>query len=117
VLQPIQPQGFDFLFELGKTRLHVDRLLGLGQVDEAEAFMERQRARFVTHGYPLRRLNQAYFAFYGGYQTAATGGAGGSDPIGPAVRALYDASPSLLTFIETMRDITTREQLLNTASE
>jgi hypothetical protein len=113
LLLPIQTPVFDFGAELGKTRLVVDRLLAAGQVDEAEAFMERRRARFVAHGYGVRRLNQAYFAFYGGYQTATVGGAGGGDPIGPAVRAIYDSSSSLLAFIETIRDITTRAQLLS----
>ncbi|MFN8376250.1 MAG: hypothetical protein U0694_25665 [Anaerolineae bacterium] len=115
LLPPLQPR-FDFITELGKTRFYVDRMLEAGQVDEAEAYMEQRRALFVANGYGMRRLNQAYFAFYGGYQTATTGGASGGDPIGPAVRAIYDGSSSLLGFIETMREVTTRDQLLQTSA-
>ncbi|NWF69666.1 MAG: hypothetical protein HXY40_11325 [Chloroflexi bacterium] len=115
LLQPIQPAGFDFGVELGKTRFNVDRMLAAGQVVEAESYMEARRSFFAENGYFLRRLNQAYFAFYGGYQSRRSGGAGGGDPIGPAVAALRAASPSLLQFVVTMRDITTREQLLSTA--
>lgn len=114
LLPPMQPRGFDFGVELGKTRFFVELMLEAGQITEAETYMEQRRALFVANGYNIRRLNQAYFAFYGGYQTGRTGGAGGSDPIGPAVRAIYDESGSLLAFIETMRDVTTREQLLET---
>jgi hypothetical protein len=95
------------------TRMKVDRLLAEGKIDEAEAFMERQRQKFVRNGYLIRKLNQAYFAFYGGYQGEP--GAGGTDPIGPAVQALLDASPNLQAWLETMRGITTREQLLAAA--
>ncbi|MGQ9889987.1 MAG: hypothetical protein ACUVSX_16095, partial [Aggregatilineales bacterium] len=65
-------------------------------------------------GYPIRRLNQAWFAFYGGYQAGSGGapGAGGADPIGPAVEAIRAASPSLRDWIVTMRGITTRDELL-----
>jgi len=106
--------AFDFGAALDETRRTVDALLAEGRVDEAEAYMEERRALFVANGYPIRRLNQAFFAFYGGYQTGAPG-AGGGDPIGAAVRAIRDASPSILAWIETMRGITTRAELLAAA--
>ncbi len=108
---PAEPPAFDFGAELDATRRRVDALLVAGQVDEAEAYMEERRALFVQNGYLIRKLNQAFFAFYGGYQTGQPG-AGGSDPIGPAVRALREASPSLHDWVVTMRGITTREGLL-----
>ena len=49
---------------------------------------------FVAHGYGIRKLNQAYFAFYGGYQSGSPG-EGGSDPIGPAVQAIRDQSATI----------------------
>jgi hypothetical protein len=64
----------------------------------------------VSNGYPVRKLNQAYFAFYGGYQSAP--GAGGTDPIGPAVEELQDRSPTLHDFLDRVRGITTRGELL-----
>jgi hypothetical protein len=117
LLQPIQPRGFDFIVEMGKTRFFTDRMLAGGEIDEAEAYMEQRRTLFVANGYNFRRLNQAYFAFYGGYQSGSGGGAGGGDPIGPSVRALRDGSSSLQDFIVTIRSITTRDQLLQTSSE
>jgi hypothetical protein len=109
-----QGDPFDFGAALDETRRTVDDLLAEGRIDEAEAYMEERRGLFVANGYLIRRLNQAFFAFYGGYQTGAPG-AGGGDPIGAAVRAIRDASPSIRTWIETMRGITTRAQLLDAA--
>ena len=83
----------------------------MGAVAEAEAYMEERRQFFYSNGYLIRRLNQAFFAFYGGYQSVGSG-VGGADPIGPAVAAIRDLSPSLHDWIITMRTITTREQLL-----
>ncbi|MFN8527741.1 MAG: hypothetical protein U0670_03925 [Anaerolineae bacterium] len=110
---PAVPQAvpFDFGRALNNTRIHVDELLAQGSVEEAEAYMEQRRRLFVANGYALRKLNQAYFAFYGGYQSDVQG-AGGTDPIGPAVRDLLARSPSIQAWIVTLRGITTREELL-----
>ncbi len=111
----VQAVPFDFNREMDTTRRQVDALLAEGKVDEAEAYMEERRRLFVENGYVIRKLNQAFFAFYGGYQAGGTAGAGGSDPIGPAVLALRQASPTLHDWIVTLRGITTREQLLAAA--
>ncbi|MCA9902662.1 MAG: hypothetical protein KC547_02300 [Anaerolineae bacterium] len=110
-----QPPAFDFGAEMNETRIEVDRLLAAGNIDAAETYMEKRREVFVDNGYLIRRLNQAYFAFYGGYQTGAPG-AGGEDPIGAAVQRLRDRSLSLHAWIVTMRSITTRDQLLAAAN-
>ena len=102
---------FDPGAALHETRVTVDELLAAGEVEQAEAYMEVRRQLFVANGYPIRKINQAYFAFYGGYQGDAQG-AGGGDPIGDAVRALLTNSPSIHEWIITMRAITTRDQLL-----
>jgi hypothetical protein len=60
--------------------------------------MEARRQVFWAHGFPIRKLNQAYFAFYGAYADIP-GGPAGEDPVGPAVRLLREQSPSLATFI------------------
>ena len=112
---PETPTGFDFYATMNETRVHVDALLAAGQVDEAEAYMEAQRQVFVAHGYAIRKLNQAYFAFHGGYQAGP--GAGGTDPIGPAVEELLALSPDLHTWLDTMRGITTRADLLAALDE
>ncbi len=112
VSTPPPPPAFDFSKEMDITRRRVDDLLAEGKVDGAEAYMEARRRVFVAHGYLIRKLNQAYFAFYGGYQAGDTSGAGGADPIGPAVQAILDASPTIQDWIVTMRGITSREELL-----
>jgi hypothetical protein len=112
--QPPSPPAFDFGAAMHETRVTVDALLAAGDIEGAEAYMEERRRLFVANGFPIRKLNQAYFAFYGGYQSGAPG-AGGQDPIGPAVQALRDASPSLHDWVVTMRAITTREALLAAA--
>lgn len=106
-----QPPAFDFNSEMHQTRIRVDDMLASGTVEEAEAYMEARRKVFWDNGYRIRKLNQAWFAFYGGYQVEGIS-AGGEDPIGPAVQTLFDSSPTIRDWIITMRTITTRDQLL-----
>ena len=87
-----------------------DALLAEGKIDEAEAYMEARRIVFVKQGYLIRKLNQAYFAFYGAYADSP-GGAAGEDPVGPAVRALREQSDSLADFVNTISWMTNFEQL------
>ncbi|MEZ0394812.1 MAG: hypothetical protein ABWK53_00050 [Anaerolineales bacterium] len=103
---PVWPQGvprprFDFRAEMHTTRLRVDELLAEGRIEEAEAYMEERRQIFWLNGYPIRKLNQAYFAFYGAYADLP-GGAAGEDPVGPAVRALRQQCGSLTEFLRTI---------------
>lgn len=102
-----EPPRFDFGREMRATRLVVDELLAKGYVAEAEAFMEARRLTFVEHGYPLRVLNQAYFAFHGSYAT----GAASTDPIGPKLRQLRAQSSSLQDFLNAVDGITTVAEL------
>lgn len=97
---------------MNETRVTVDALLAEGKVEAAEAYMAQRQAFFFDHGYPIRKLNQAYFAFYGGYQVGGVPGVAGEDPIGPALRDLRAASPTLHDFTTLIRGITTREALL-----
>jgi hypothetical protein len=80
------------------TRVRVDQLLAEGKIEEAETYMEQRRVFFWEHGYLIRKLNQAYFAFYGAYADEP-GGAAGADPVGAAVRLLRGKSTSLADFI------------------
>lgn len=109
-ISAIEPPPFDFYATLNETRITVDALLAEGKIDEAEAYMEQQRRLFVAQGYAIRKLNQAYFAFHGGYQGQP--GAGGTDPTGPSVEELLQLSPDLHRFIKTLRGVTTRADLL-----
>lgn len=92
---------FDFRVEMRKTRVTVDRLLALGEIAEAESYMEARRQVFWEHGYHIRKLNQAYFAFYGAYADEP-GGAAGEDPVGAAVRSLWDRLQNPRQFLRLM---------------
>jgi hypothetical protein len=70
---------FDFNMEMKQTRKTVDVILEQGNIEQAEQYMESRRLIFVQHGYKIRKLNQAYFAFHGIY---------GQDPA--AVSPVYD---------------------------
>lgn len=101
---------FDFNSEMHETRLVVDQLLKEGKVSEAENYMELRRQVFVAHGYLIRKLNQAYFAFYGAYAQNPVGAAG-ADPVGPAVRALRAQSSSLADFLNRISWMSSFDQL------
>lgn len=109
---PDAPPAFNFGAELAETRNTVDALLADGKIDEAEAYMEARRAVFVEEGYLIRKMNQAFFAFYGGYATDPTGGAAGADPIGPMLREIREASPSLQTFLGHVDTVTSFDDLV-----
>jgi hypothetical protein len=101
---------FDFRAEMHETRVKTDELLAEGKTEEAEAYMESRRAVFMKNGYLIRKLNQAYFSFYGAYADTP-GGAAGQDPVGPAVRALRAKSKSLADFVNTISWMTDFKQL------
>lgn len=105
------PPPFDFRAEMHTTRVHADELLADGKIEEAEAYMEARRQFFWDNGYAIRKLNQAYFAFYGAYADVP-GGAAGEDPVGPAVRALREQSDSLADFLNTISWMNSYEELL-----
>lgn len=104
---------FDFNTEMHQTRVTADLLLEEGRIEEAEQYMEERRQFLWQHGYQIRRLNQAYFAFYGAY-AAQPGGSAGADPVGPAVRALRAQSPTLVDFVNRISWMTSFETLKQT---
>ncbi len=112
-----QPPAFDFSTEMRQTRIHTDRLLAEGKIEQAEDYMESRRRVFVEQGYHLRKLNQAYFAFYGAYAASPGGGAAGANPIGDPVQELWAASSSIKAFVETLAPISSRTMLLDKLSE
>ncbi|MFN3974278.1 MAG: hypothetical protein ACK4K2_03225 [Dehalococcoidia bacterium] len=95
---PSPPGVFDFNREMRLTRQEVERLLGEGKVEEAERYMEERRQVFVEHGYAIRKLNQAYFAFHGTYAESPAS----VSPIAGQLQALRRASPSVGAFIATV---------------
>ena len=106
-----EPPAFDFNAEMRITRVEVDRLLAEGKIEEAEAYMEARRAVFWEHGFPIRVLNQAYFAFHGAYSDEP-GGAAGEDPVGPAVVAFRERFDSLSDFLRAISWVNSYGELL-----
>jgi hypothetical protein len=104
-----EPPEFDYIAEMHETRVRVDELLAEGKIEEAEVYMENRRQMFVAEGYSIRKLNQAYFAFYGSY--ADTPGASGKDPIGPAVLEFFVRAPNLYVFVSRVAQVTTLAEL------
>lgn len=102
---PQAPPAFDFGAELAATRVRAEELLAAGDIEGAETYMEERRLVFLQNGYGIRKLNQAYFAFYGAY--AAVPGATGGDPTGPMLRDILANSSSAREFMETVAPIAT----------
>lgn len=100
---PAAPPPFDFRAEMAETRRTADELLAEGKIEAAEFYMEARRRYFVSQGYTIRKLNQAYFAFYGAY--ADEPGATGEDPIGPLVIDIRQQSGSLAQFLLVMAQV------------
>ncbi|MCC7103800.1 MAG: hypothetical protein IT307_01540 [Chloroflexi bacterium] len=97
----LSPRQREFQDSMRVIRTEVDRLLAAGQVDGAETYMESQRQALVARGFPLRKLNQAYFAFHGSYGD----GPAGQSPIPRQLRALRAASPSLGVFLQRVAQL------------
>ncbi len=104
---------FDFSSEMRETRLNVDRLLEEGMVEDAESYMEERRQEFAANGYPIRKLNQAYFAFHGTYAESSAS----SSPIGEQVRKLRERSGSLPEFIHAIASVSSHEEFLALIAE
>jgi hypothetical protein len=104
-----EPPRFDFRAEMAATRILADSLLAEGQIDAAEIYMEERRKTFVANGYNIRKINQAYFAFYGAYadQPGATGG----DPIGPLLHDIRQHSDSVHQFLERVGEVNSFAEL------
>ncbi|HUF54450.1 MAG TPA: hypothetical protein VMR52_11850 [Dehalococcoidia bacterium] len=108
--EPEPPSGeepFDLTAAMRALRVEVEALLADEEVEEAETLMEEKRQEFEGEGYFIRRLNQAYFAFYGFY--ADTGAS--IDPIGPNFETLLERSETPGEFVRTAQAITSRAEL------
>jgi hypothetical protein len=106
-------RSFDFRAFMRDTRLQVDQMLAVGQVDEAEAYMRAQRDELQRHGYAIRKLNQAYFAMYGSYGNGSA--ASPANPMPGLLRRLREQSTSLGDFLTRVRGITSVDELRKAA--
>ncbi len=99
---------FDFYLEMRQIREAVDEYLAQGEIDRAEQFMEQKRLFLASKGYFIRKLNQAYFAFYGTYADSP----GSISPIGIELRELRAKSPGLSEFLSAVAAMTSHSDLI-----
>ena len=104
---PAPASAIDRSAVLRELRLEVDALLEQGRVEEAERRMEEVRLMLADHGISIRRINQAYFAWYGTYAARADA----VDPLGDQLRELRARAGSLARFLELVRGITSRAEV------
>lgn len=90
-----------------QLRVDVDALLEAGQIAEAEALMEETRLFLAENGIQLRKINQAYFAFYGDYGESPAS----SSPIGPKVDRVWELTQHVGVFLGLMREVTSEADL------
>ena len=103
---PAKAGEFDFFSFMRETRQRADELLKAGDVEGAEGYMEGRRISLNSHGYAVRKINQAYFAFHGSYGESPSS-------VSPIAREIYElrrlsGSPGEL--VRTMRGISTYVQ-------
>ena len=98
---------FDFRAEMRALRLRVDELLAEGRIQEAERLMEAKRDDFEAQGVYIRRINQAYFAFFGAYADTPSS----IDPIGPKLERLRDRAGSAVEFVRLARGLSSEADL------
>jgi hypothetical protein len=104
---PAAPTSVDFNKEMRALRLEVDELLAAGKVEEAEATMEAKRQWFAENGINIRKINQAYFAFYGSYADSPQS----SDPIGPKIEQVWELTQDVGVFLTLMREVESEDEL------
>jgi hypothetical protein len=109
ITPPAEEPEFDFNREMREIRQAVDDYLARGEVSQAEAFMEEKRQYLASQGYYIRKLNQAYFAFYGTYGDSPTS----ISPIGTQLKQLREQSPSIKDFFDTAANMTSPQDLTN----
>ena len=112
-MQTSRNKEFDFSEKMRETRFHVDDLLMSGEVEVAEVYMEQRRREFVENGYHIRKLNQAYFAFYGSYAESPAS----SSSIGDQLNRMVELSPDFKTFVGEIAEVSSYDQFLGTLSE
>lgn len=101
-----------FVTAMRRTRQEVDRLLELGEIEQADRYMQESRDQLEAQGYYIRKLNQAYFAFYGSYSDSPAF----PNPIYNDLLGLRSASETLSEFLQIASSFTSREELAEFAN-
>jgi hypothetical protein len=99
--------AIDFNQTMHNLRLEVDALLAQGRVQDAEDRMNATQRLLAANGYGIRRINQAYFAFYGSYGDNPAS----SNPLATEVDSLRKFSPTFANFIHRVQNVSTPADL------
>ena len=102
-------QFLAYLEDRGETRLRTEALLAAGKVEEAEAYMEQRRMMMLDHGYRIRKINQAFFAFHGSYAASPAS----ISPIHGQLEKLRQRSGSLGEFLHTVAGFGSYQEFLD----
>jgi hypothetical protein len=105
--EPEEAVSSDFGSEMREIRLAVDDFLLRGEIEAAEEFMQDKRYDLAVQGFYIRKLNQAYFAWYGTYANEP----GFTSPIGEDLIQLRAKSHSLKEFLDVVAGMTNRQDL------
>jgi hypothetical protein len=100
------PDAFDFDSYMRETRRTTDELLAAGEIEEAEAYMEARRVELQEHGFFVRKINQAYFAFQGTYADTPFS----VSPIGPEVEELRSLVADVGELIRAVRGVSNYDE-------
>lgn len=107
--QPPEPQTYNVNRELRRIYLAAEQALKAGDRAGAIDAMAQGRKDLAAHGFYLRKLNQAYFAFYGSYAEGEN--AIRPDPIGANLRTLRRQSADLRQFMNIVSRMTSYADL------
>ena len=97
---------FSFNQFMSETRDRTDNLLLTGLIKEAEAYMETRRTQLLDHGYSIRKINQAYFAFHGTYGESPSS----ASPIARYIWDLREQVDTVGELVKMLRGLKTYEQ-------
>jgi hypothetical protein len=103
---PARPGEFDIFMFMRETRQRTDDLLKGRDITGAEGYMEQRRVELNTHGYQVRKINQAYFAFHGSYGESPSS-------VSPIARELFELrtlSTDVGEFVRSVRGVSSYEQ-------
>jgi len=99
--QASDASGFDFNRFMHGTRLRTDELLAAGDIEDAERYMEERRVELNSHGYNVRKINQAWFAFHGTYADSPAS----VSPVASQLEQLREQVPEVGELVKLLRGV------------
>ena len=106
--QPQEERDIRFTEMMRETRRRTEELLAEGRVLEAEEYMKERWWRLRLGGYGIRKLNQAYFAFYGIYGESASS----VSPIGDQMAEFRSYFRSVGEFVRALSGVSSYDEFL-----